>query len=75
MAGYIIWYIILIYSFIYNRFTINLGMVRNSYWKKGEGAKLATVIFQMDNFGTRKLDGAKPDIIKQNRTNLATPLS
>ena len=41
----------------------------------GEGAKLATVIFQMDNFDTRKLDGAKPDIIKQNGTNLATPLS
>ena len=50
-------------------------MVRNSYWKKGEGAKLATVIFQMDNFGTRKLDDAKPDIIKQNGTNLATSLS
>ena len=41
----------------------------------GEGAKLATVNFQMDNFDTRKLDGAKPDIIKQNETNLATPLS
>ena len=41
----------------------------------GEGAKLATVIFQMDNFSTRKLDGAKPDIIKQNGTNLVTPLS
>ena len=42
---------------------------------KGEGAKLATVNFQMDNFGTRKLDGAKPYIINQNGTNLATPLS
>ena len=42
---------------------------------KGEGAKLATVNFQMDNFGTRKLDSAKPDIIKQHGTNLATPLS
>ena len=31
--------------------------------RKGEGAKLATVNFQMDNFGTRKLDGAKPYII------------
>ena len=41
----------------------------------GEGAKLATVIFQMDDFGTRKLDGAKSDIIKQNETNLATLLS
>ena len=41
----------------------------------GEGAKLATIIFQMNNFSTRKLDGAKPDIIKQNGTNLATPLS
>ena len=36
----------------------------------GEGAKLATVISQMDNFGTRKLDGVKPDIINQNGTNL-----
>ena len=41
----------------------------------GEGAKLATVNFQMDNFSTRKLDGAKPYIINQNGTNLATPLS
>ena len=41
----------------------------------GEGAKLATVNFQMDNFGTRKLDGAKPYIINQNETNLVTPLS
>ena len=41
----------------------------------GEGAKLVTVIFQMENFGTRKLDGAKPDIIKQNETNLVMPLS
>ena len=41
----------------------------------GKGAKLATVIFQMDNFGARKLDGAKPDIIKQNETSLATLLS
>ena len=30
---------------------------------KGEGAKLTMVIFQMDNFVTRNLDGAKPDII------------
>ena len=45
-------------------------MVCEAYiWKSGqkylgEGAKLATVIFEMDNFGTRKLDGAKLDIIK-----------
>ena len=38
---------------------------------KGEGAKIATVIFKMDNFGTRNFDGAKPDIINQNGTNLA----
>ena len=25
----------------------------------------------MDNFGTRNFDGAKPDIINQNGTNLA----
>ena len=37
----------------------------------GEGAKIATVIFKMDNFGTRNFDGAKPDIINQNGTNLA----
>ena len=37
---------------------------------KGEGAKIATVIFKMDNFGTRNFDGAKPDIINQNGTNL-----
>ena len=41
---------------------------------KGKGAKLATVNFQMDNFSTRKLDGAKPYIINQNGTNLAMPL-
>ena len=38
---------------------------------KGEGTKIATIIFQMDNFGTRNLDGAKLDIINQNGTNLA----
>ena len=38
---------------------------------KGEGAKIATVIFKMDNFGTRNFNGAKPDIINQNGTNLA----
>ena len=37
----------------------------------GEGAKIATVISQMDNFDTRNFDGAKPDIINQNGTNLA----
>ena len=37
----------------------------------GKGAKIATVIFKMDNFGTRNFDGAKPDIINQNGTNLA----
>ena len=42
---------------------------------KGEGAKLATVNFQMDNFGTRKLDGAKPYIINKNGAKLVTPLS
>ena len=40
-------------------------------WKLGEGAKIATVILQMDNFGTRNFDGAKPYIRKQNGTNLA----
>ena len=43
--------------------------------QKGEVAKIVTVIFKMDNFGTRNFDGAKPDIINQNGTNLATPLS
>ena len=38
---------------------------------KGEGAKIATVILQMDNFSTRNFDGAKPYIINQNGTNLA----
>ena len=41
----------------------------------GEGAKLATVNFQMDNFGTPKLDGAKPYIVNKNGTNLASPLT
>ena len=41
----------------------------------GEGAKLATVNFQMDNSGTPKLDGAKPYIINQNETKLVSPLS
>ena len=36
----------------------------------GEGAKIATVIFKMDNFGTRNFDGAKLDIINQNGTNI-----
>ena len=49
--------------------------LKHVVWLKGEGAKLANIIFQMDNFGTRKLDGAKPYIINQNGTNLATPLS
>ena len=40
------------------------------YFVGGEGAKI-TVIFKMDNFGTRNFDGAKPDIINQNGTNLA----
>ena len=40
-------------------------------YNKGEGAKIATVILQMDNFGTRNFDGAKPFIINQNGTNLA----
>ena len=46
-----------------------------NYKTLGEGAKLATVNFQMDNFGTLKLDGAKPYIVNKNRTNLASPLS
>ena len=37
----------------------------------GEGAKLTTVNFQMDNSGTRKLDSAKPYITNKNGTNLA----
>ena len=41
----------------------------------GKGAKLATVNFQMDNFGTPKLDGAKPYIVNKNGTNLASPLT
>ena len=36
----------------------------------GEWAKIATVIFKMDNFGTRNFNDAKPDIINQNGTNL-----
>ena len=36
----------------------------------GEGAKLATVNFQMDNSGTRKLNGAKPYIVNQNGANV-----
>ena len=42
---------------------------------KGKGAKLATVNFQMDNFSTPKLDGAKPYIVNKNGTNLASPLT
>ena len=44
---------------------------RSNDISKGEGAKIATVILQMDNFGTRNFDGAKPYIINQNGTNLA----
>ena len=43
---------------------------KHFYYDK-EGVKIATVIFKMDNFGTRNFDGAKPDIINQNGTNLA----
>ena len=46
-----------------------------NYKTLGEGAKLATVNFQMDNFGTLKLDGAKPYIVNKNGTNLTPPLS
>ena len=38
--------------------------------KLGEGAKLATVNFQMDNSGTRKLNEAKPCIVNQNEANV-----
>ena len=36
----------------------------------GEGAKLATVNFQMNNSGTRKLNGAKSYNVNQNGTNV-----
>ena len=42
---------------------------------KGEGAKLTTVNFRMDNSGTPKLDGVKPYIVNKNGTNLASPLT
>ena len=42
---------------------------------KGDGAKLATVNFQMDNSDTRKLNRAKPYIVNRNETNLTPPLS
>ena len=36
----------------------------------GEGAKLVTVNFQMDNSDTRKLNGAKQYIVNQNGANV-----
>ena len=36
----------------------------------GKGAKIATVIAKMDNFGTRNFEGAKPYTINQNGANL-----
>ena len=42
---------------------------------KGEGAKLVTVNFKMDNSSTPKMDGTKPSIVNENGTNLASPLS
>ena len=41
----------------------------------GEGAKLATINFQMDNSDTPKLDGVKSYIVNQNETKLVLPLS
>ena len=41
---------------------------------KGEGAKLATVNFQMDNSGTPKLDGAKSYIVNQNGAKVTSLL-
>ena len=38
--------------------------------QKGKGAKIATVIAKMDNFGTRNFEGAKPYTINQNGANL-----
>ena len=38
---------------------------------KGEGAKLATVNFQMDNSVTYKLNETKPYIVNQNGANVA----
>ena len=66
---------IMIWFFLisFNNFRINFNRIMVKI--KGKGAKLATVNFQMDNFDTRKLDGAKLYIINQNGTNLATPLS
>ena len=55
--------------------TKNYFRYLSSNYIKGEGAKLATVNFQMDNFGTPKLDGAKPYIVNKNKTNLASPLT
>ena len=45
-------------------------LLNYTYLWKGEGAKIATVIFKMDNFGTRNFEGAKPYTINQNGANL-----
>ena len=50
-------------------------VVTIEYIYLGKGAKIATVIAKMDNFGTRNFEGAKPYTINQNGANLATPLS
>ena len=47
----------------------------NLVFALGEGAKLATVNFQIDNSDIPKLDGAKPYILNENGTNLASPLT
>ena len=44
--------------------------VRVFRFNMGKGAKIATVIAKMDNFGTRNFEGAKPYTINQNGANL-----
>ena len=45
------------------------------HYASGEGAKLATVNFQLDNSDTRKLNEAKPYIVNKNETHLTPPLN
>ena len=61
------------FSLTVNQNAINVCVYIYIYM--GKGAKIATVISQMDNFDTRNFDGAKLDIINQNGTILSTPLS
>ena len=50
-------------------------MVIGEVFFKGEGAKLATLNFQLDNSSTRKLNRAKSYIVNKNGTNLASLLT